>query len=83
MWGAYLGLVPPFLWPFLWFQRQGTNCKPKIPKNPNYYIGTDEYGNGWWVLVKDRDTLGFGQVCCYTLSEPGCCECRRCGSGQA
>ena len=81
--GAYLGLIPPFCWPFLCFQRGGTNCKPKIPKNPNYYIGTDEYGNGWWVLVKDRDTLGFGQVCCYALSEPECCECRRCGSGRA
>lgn len=80
---AYLGLIPPFVWPFLCFQRGGTNCKPKIPKNPNYYIGTDEYGNGWWVLVKDRDTLGFGQVCCYAPSEPECCECRRCGSGQA
>ena len=81
--GAYVGLIPPFVWPFLCFQRGGTNCKPKIPKNPNYYIGTDEYGNGWWVLVKDRDTLGFGQVCCYAPSEPECCECRRCGSGQA
>ena len=81
--GAYLGLIPPFVWPLLWFQRQGTWCNRKIRKNPNYYIGTDEYGNGWWVLVKDRDTLGFGNVCCHQLTEPECCECKRCGSGQA
>ncbi len=92
VWGAYLGMIPPFVWPLLCYFRDAQT------KNPNYYCGLpadeasvfsafasrgDSSSNHPYILVKDRDTLGFGQVCCYAPSEPECCECRRCGSGQA
>ena len=72
--GAYLGLIPPFVWPFLWYCRQGcAGCTEKT----NYYISKDEHGNGSYVLVKDRDTIGFGCVCCHTPTELEFCKCKR------
>jgi len=57
-----------------WYCRQGcAGCTEKT----NYYISKDEHGNGSYVLVKDRDTIGFGCVCCHTPTELEFCECKR------
>ena len=72
MWGAYLGLIPPFVWPFLCYCRQGcAGCTEKT----NYYIDYDEYGNGTYILVKDRDTIEFGFG--YGQCGGPCVECKR------
>ena len=88
VWGAYLGVIPPFLFPLVCYFRQGCGSRSAPPhwpptqtKSPNYYFELCKGpGDGGYILVKDRDTIEFGIGCggaCAPTDNMICCECKR------